>query len=86
LPAGLRRTISAIKPGEIIGESQASVLTLTIYVSSTFTNIEGAVKSLAGSPWIAPALTSKRDQDIERANSALDRYNTEKDADSGIQE
>ena len=61
---------------EIIGESQASVLTLSTYVSSTFTNIEGAVKSLAGSPWIAPALLSKRDQDIEHANSVLDRYNS----------
>ena len=61
---------------EIIAESQASALTLSIYVSSTFTNIEGAVKSLAGSPWIAPALLSKRDQDIEHANSALDRYNS----------
>jgi diguanylate cyclase (GGDEF)-like protein/PAS domain S-box-containing protein len=61
---------------EIIGESQAAVLALSTYVSSTFTNIEGAVKSLAGSPWIAPALMSKRDQDIEHANSALDRYNS----------
>jgi diguanylate cyclase (GGDEF)-like protein/PAS domain S-box-containing protein len=61
---------------EIIGESQASVLTLSTYLSSTFTTIEGAVKSLAGSPWIAPALMSERDQDIEHANSALDRYNS----------
>jgi C4-dicarboxylate-specific signal transduction histidine kinase len=61
---------------EIIGESQAAVLALSTYVSSTFTNIEGAVKSLAGSPWIAPALMSKRDQDIEHANSVLDRYNS----------
>ena len=61
---------------EIIGESRASVLTLSIYVSSTITHIEGAVKSLAGSPWIAPALMSKRDQDIEHADSALDRYNS----------
>jgi diguanylate cyclase (GGDEF)-like protein/PAS domain S-box-containing protein len=61
---------------EIIGESRASVLTLSTYISSTFTNIEAAVKSLAGSPWIAPALISKRDQDIEHANSALDRYNS----------
>jgi C4-dicarboxylate-specific signal transduction histidine kinase len=60
---------------EIIGESRASALTLSIYVSSTFNNLAGAIKSLAGSPWIAPALMSKRDQDIERANSALDRYN-----------
>ena len=59
---------------EIIGENQASALTLSIYVSSTLNYLEGAVKSLAGSPWIAPALLSKRDQDIEHANSALDRY------------
>ncbi len=45
-------------------------------MSSTITHIEGAVKTLAGSPWIAPALTSKRDQDIEQANSVLDRYNS----------
>ncbi|MHB9098086.1 MAG: cache domain-containing protein, partial [Syntrophales bacterium] len=62
---------------EIIRESQASVLTLSTYVSSTFTNIEGSVKSLAGSPWIVPALMSKRDQDIENANNALDRYNSD---------
>ena len=61
---------------EIISESQAAVLTLSTYVSSTFINIEGAAKSLAGSPWIASALLSKKDQDIEHANSALDRYNS----------
>jgi diguanylate cyclase (GGDEF)-like protein/PAS domain S-box-containing protein len=61
---------------EIIGESQAAVLALSTYVSSTFTNIEGTVKSLAGSPWIAPALMSKRKRDVEQANSALDRYNS----------
>ncbi len=44
---------------EIIGENQASILTLSIYISSTLNNLEGAVKSLAGSPWIAPALLSK---------------------------
>lgn len=65
---------------EIIGESQASVLTLSIYVSSTFRHIEEAAKSLAGSPWIAPALMSKRGQDIEHANSVLDRYNSALDA------
>src|SRR5271169_4263302 len=61
---------------EIISEGHASVLTLSTYVSSTFTTIEEAVKSLAGSPWIAPALLSKKNQDIEHANSALDRYNS----------
>ena len=61
---------------EIIGENQAAVLTLSTYISSTLNNLEGAVKSLAGSPWIAPALLSKGEQDIEHANSALDRYNS----------
>jgi diguanylate cyclase (GGDEF)-like protein/PAS domain S-box-containing protein len=61
---------------EIISESQATVLALSTYVPSTFTHIEGAVKSLAGSHWIAPTLMSKREQDIEHANSALDRYNS----------
>jgi len=65
---------------EIIGESHASVLTLSTYVTSTFTITEGAVKSLSGSPLIAPALTSKRDQDIEHANSVLDRYNSASNA------
>jgi two-component system C4-dicarboxylate transport sensor histidine kinase DctB len=61
---------------EVIRENQASALVISIYVSSTLTNIEGAAKSLAGSPWIVPALMSKRDLDIEHANSALDRYNS----------
>ena len=61
---------------EIIRESQASALTISIYVSSTLNYLKGAVKSLAGSPWIAPALISKGAQDIEHANSALDRYNS----------
>jgi PAS domain S-box-containing protein len=61
---------------EIIGESRSSALTLSIYVSSTLNKFEEAVKSLAGSPWIAPALLSKGERDIEQANSALDRYNS----------
>ena len=61
---------------KIVGESRASVFTLSVYVSSTLTNIEGAVKSLAGSPWIAPALLPKGGQNLEHANNALDRYNS----------
>ena len=61
---------------EIIGNGQASLRTLSIYVSAALTNFEGAVKSLTGSPWIATALMSKMDKDIEHANSALDRYNS----------
>src|SRR5208337_2249762 len=59
-----------------IGESEASALTLSVYVSSTLNKFEGAVKSLAGSPWISPALLSKGERDIEQANTALDRYNS----------
>ena len=61
---------------EIIKESRASALTLHIHIFDTLNNFEGAVKSLAGSPWIIPALLSKGDQDIEHANSTLDRYNS----------
>ncbi len=61
---------------DITSESQASILTLSTYLSSTFTTIEGLVKALSGSPSITPALLSKRDQDIEHTNSALDRYNS----------
>ena len=65
---------------DIIEDSKASLSTLSVYVNSTLTHIEGAVKTLAGSPWIAPALVSKRDQDLELANSVLDRYNSSLDA------
>jgi diguanylate cyclase (GGDEF)-like protein/PAS domain S-box-containing protein len=61
---------------EISGESRGDALTLSIYVSSTLNHFEGTVKSLAGAVWIAPALMSMEDQDIERANSTLDRYNS----------
>ena len=61
---------------EIIKESRASALTLHIHIFDTLNNFEGAVKSLAGSPWIISALLSKGDQDIEHANRTLDRYNS----------
>ncbi len=61
---------------EIIGESQASILTLSTHISSTLDNLGGAAESLAGSPLIASALPSKGAQELEHANSALDRYNS----------
>lgn len=61
---------------EIIRESRASALTIHIYVTSSLNYLKGAVKSMSGSPFIAPALISESAQDIERANSALDRYNS----------
>ncbi len=44
--------------------------------SDEFERIEKAVRVLSGSPLIAPALISRRDEDIANANSALDRYNS----------
>ncbi|MFA6033698.1 MAG: cache domain-containing protein [Myxococcota bacterium] len=61
---------------EIIAESRASVSTLSIYVSATLGKYEEAVKSMAGSPWIAPALTDKGELNLEHANSVLDRYSS----------
>jgi diguanylate cyclase (GGDEF)-like protein/PAS domain S-box-containing protein len=60
---------------EMVAESLADTLALTIHAFSTFTHFERAVKALAGSPWIAPLLLSKEAQDIEHVNSVLDRYN-----------
>lgn len=61
---------------EIIKENEASLLTLSTYFGSELQMVENAVKSLAGSSWISPALISHGKQDIEHANSALDRYNS----------
>jgi diguanylate cyclase (GGDEF)-like protein/PAS domain S-box-containing protein len=61
---------------KIIGESRGDASILSIHLSDTLNHFEGTVKSLAGAVWIAPALMSMKDQDIERANSTLDRYNS----------
>lgn len=45
------------------------------HLTSEFEKIERNVKTLSGSPWIAPALVSRKEQDIANANSILDRYN-----------
>lgn len=60
----------------VTDESEASLLTLAIYISSELDKIEGAAKSLSGSPHIAPALLSRSPSDLMQANAALDRYNS----------
>jgi len=57
----------------MVAEGQAGTLALSIHVSSTFTYLERAVKALAGSPLLSPALLSNGIQDIEHADSVLDR-------------
>jgi diguanylate cyclase (GGDEF)-like protein len=61
---------------EIVKENEATIMLLSILLTDEFKRIEGAVKALSGSPWIAPALISGKDQDIAYANAALDRYNS----------
>lgn len=65
---------------EIIDGNEASTNTLSILLTAKFSKMAGAVKALAASPWIAPALMTKRTNDIERAYSVLVRYNTAADA------
>ncbi|MBA4396014.1 MAG: hypothetical protein C0394_01290 [Syntrophus sp. (in: bacteria)] len=60
---------------DIIKDNEDSIKLLSTRLADEFIRIEGAVKALSGSPWIAPALISGRRPDIDRANDALDRYN-----------
>ncbi len=59
---------------EIIKETETAASTLSVYFSNTMREIAGDVETLAGSPWIAPALISPTHQNIANANSVLDRY------------
>ena len=59
---------------EIVEDNQATSLLLTTHLIGELRKIEGAVRALAGSPQIPAALISRRDQDVARANEALDRY------------
>jgi two-component system cell cycle sensor histidine kinase/response regulator CckA len=61
---------------EILEDNKATTLLLATDLTDELKKIEGAVKAMAGSPWIVSALTTHRDGDIARANSALDRYNS----------
>ncbi|HEX7533665.1 MAG TPA: diguanylate cyclase, partial [Syntrophales bacterium] len=65
---------------EIIKDNESAIALLSAHLTSEMNKIEGAVRSLSGSPWIAPALISRTDIDIANANSALDRYNAAIDA------
>jgi diguanylate cyclase (GGDEF)-like protein/PAS domain S-box-containing protein len=60
----------------IRSDGESSALVVSIHITSELKKIEGAVQSLAGSPWILPALVSRQSRDIANAESALDRYNS----------
>lgn len=61
---------------EILEYNESWISLHSFHLTSEFEKIERAVESLSGSPWIAPALISRKEQDIANANSALDRYNS----------
>ena len=59
---------------QMMRDNEASALTISTSLSAEFIKMEGAVRALAGSPWIAPALVTGNKKDLERADSTLDRY------------
>ncbi|MFZ5647428.1 MAG: bifunctional diguanylate cyclase/phosphodiesterase [Bacillota bacterium] len=59
---------------EISSGGRAHIGTLTTLLSRELTVADNAVMSMAGYPWIAPALVSGAAGDIERASLVLDRY------------
>jgi diguanylate cyclase (GGDEF)-like protein/PAS domain S-box-containing protein len=60
---------------EILEYNEFMISFHSSHLTAEFDKIERAVKSLSGSPWIAPALVSRKEQDIANADSVLDRYN-----------
>ncbi len=65
---------------EIIKDNESAISLLSAHLTSEMKKIEGAVRSLSGAPWIAPAFISRTDMDTPHANSVLDRYNAAMDA------
>jgi len=65
---------------EIIKDNESAISLLSAHLTGEMKKIEGAVRSLSGSPRIAPALISGKDHDIMNANSVLDRYRSAMDA------
>jgi len=61
---------------EIVKENEATIRLLSTLLTDDLQKHAGAAKAISGSPWISPALISGNEQDIARANSALDRYNS----------
>lgn len=65
---------------EILNDNESSISILSVHLTDELKRIEGAVRAMSGSPLIIPALISRTDHNITRANSALDRYNSALDA------
>lgn len=55
-------------------DAHASVSVISNAITQSIRHARSTAGSLAGSPWIAPALMTRSDADIRNANSVLDRY------------
>jgi PAS domain S-box-containing protein len=55
-------------------DAQNASVIISLSLMNEVKRIEGVVESLAGSPFILPLLLSRNPANIEKANSALDRY------------
>lgn len=60
---------------EIIESNESKITLYSSGFTAEFEKNEMAAKVLSGSPWILPALVSRKAKDILNANSVLDRYN-----------
>ena len=65
---------------EIFQFNESTILTHSSHFTREFEHIEREARVLSGSPLIAPALISRKIEDIANANSALDRYNSGMDS------
>jgi diguanylate cyclase (GGDEF)-like protein/PAS domain S-box-containing protein len=59
---------------QMIRDNEAAALTISTFLSAEFTKTESAVLTLAGSPWIAPALVTKNKKNLEQADFTLTIY------------
>lgn len=60
---------------EILEYNESSISLHSYHLTAEIEKTVRTAMLLSGSPWIAPALVSRKEQDIEKANSTLDRYN-----------
>ncbi|MHB8158450.1 MAG: bifunctional diguanylate cyclase/phosphodiesterase, partial [Desulfocucumaceae bacterium] len=55
-------------------DSRNNVYQLSLILNGELEDADRGVESMARSPWVAPALSSGKPVDIEKANSVMDRY------------
>ncbi len=65
---------------DLAGTSRMAVTILANQLLNDLNKTDQVAKTISGSPWILPALLSKKPEAIEHVNSVLDRYNKAMDA------